>query len=394
MKKEQIIFIRLMSVAGLLAALALLLVFGFGGGLYTDIINNINEGLFEEKFAKNIVHSLYYYKGMDVIYQMLYSLSVFFSVFACIGVVLRKKGAAVFAKLACVLAISTSVYVIISIFAQNSSIFVKMVTQFYAKNINGVVLKNMLGIVPVVIAVITILFSVLALLIIKSSRMSGMKMYAASFKSKAFDIFIPLGFSILFLEIVRIIVMGIVSSNICDSISKQVHGFVTDYYFLDSFLFDTPYVWFVLIAALVAILPNEKVMAKIKSKLLLIMLLVTVFIISIRCIVYLLNSPRLFGYLTINQQICDMTEIAYQLYMMLFMFDVLLIELMTYLSLRTSVGAKKILILCIVSACISICAIVAAAFINILFVYAAAIVADVLTLIGGFYIANISRRNH
>lgn len=396
MKKEEIIYIRIMSVAGLLAILVLLTVLGLGSGLYSNVADNINNNASYFADYENVVYNLYFYKGLDVFYKILFSVTIVCSAVGAAGILLRRKCAALFAKTGCIFSVITSLYVLIGIFCHNIKFAVAFVTGFYMDNAEGAVIKNMLGIKPIVISIIMIILGVLCLLIIKSSGMEKLKVYASGDKSRYYAVIMPVLMGTVFFETVREILTGILcqTSNALDGVSGQVYGFITDYYFADDFLFGGLYVWIAVIAAIVLMSINTELLKKSRIKLYVLISGCASLFIIVKIIIYMLNPPRLFGYLTTNEYVCDITEKSYPMYMFIFLFDILIIVTLIYLMYVSGISVKKTLILSAVHICISVIAMIIGSFSGITGIYTAIIAADLLALIGCFYMAYISRSHH
>lgn len=396
MKKEEIIYIRIMSVAGLLAILVLLTVLGLGSGLYSNIADNINNNASYFADYENVVYNLYFYKGLDVFYKILFSVTIVCNAVGAAGIFLRRKCAALFAKTGCIFSVITSLYVLIGIFCHNIKFAVAFVTGFYMDNAEGAVIKNMLGIKPIVISIIMIILGVLCLLIIKSSGMEKLKVYASGDKSRYYAVIMPVLMGTVFFETVREILTGILcqTSNALDGVSGQVYGFITDYYFADDFLFGGLYVWIAVIAAIVLMSINTELLKKSRIKLYVLISGCASLFVIVKIIIYMLNPPRLFGYLTTNEYVCDITEKSYPMYMFIFLFDILIIVTLIYLMYVSGISVKKTLILSAVHICISVIAMIIGSFSGIMGIYTAIIAADLLALIGCFYMAYISRSHH
>lgn len=396
MKKEEIIYIRIMSVAGLLAILVLLTVLGLGSGLYSNIADNINNNASYFADYENVVYNLYFYKGLDVFYKILFSVTIVCNAVGAAGILLRRKCAALFAKTGCIFSVITSLYVLIGIFCHNIKFAVAFVTGFYMDNAEGAVIKNMLGIKPIVISIIMIILGVLCLLIIKSSGMEKLKVYASGDKSRYYAVIMPVLMGTVFFETVREILTGILcqTSNALDGVSGQVYGFITDYYFADDFLFGGLYVWIAVIAAIVLMSINTELLKKSRIKLYVLISGCASLFVIVKIIIYMLNPPRLFGYLTTNEYVCDITEKSYPMYMFIFLFDILIIVTLIYLMYVSGISVKKTLILSAVHICISVIAMIIGSFSGITGIYTAIIAADLLALIGCFYMAYISRSHH
>lgn len=64
MKKEEIIYVRILTVIGASALMALILIFGAGSGLFQRIANGINDNTLQLSNVDAAIYSLYFYKGL------------------------------------------------------------------------------------------------------------------------------------------------------------------------------------------------------------------------------------------------------------------------------------------------------------------------------------------
>lgn len=62
MKKEEIIYVRILTVIGASALMALILIFGAGSGLFQRIANGINDTTLQLSNADAAIYSLYFIK--------------------------------------------------------------------------------------------------------------------------------------------------------------------------------------------------------------------------------------------------------------------------------------------------------------------------------------------
>ena len=58
----------------------------------------------------------------------------------------------------------------------------------------------------------------------------------------------------------------------------------------------------------------------------------------------MINPPSLFGYLTMDEHICDITQAAFVPYMTMFLLDVIMLAFITYVAVNSMCSAKHIII--------------------------------------------------
>ena len=145
MKKEEIIYVRILTVIGASALMALILIFGAGSGLFQRIANGINDTTLQLSNADAAIYSLYFYKGLDVLYRILYAVTVFGLILTAAAMFFKLKGAGIYAVLSSVLAIVTGAYIVLcSIFEGNTALR-RIVIYFYLKDVQTVAPEHLLG---------------------------------------------------------------------------------------------------------------------------------------------------------------------------------------------------------------------------------------------------------
>ena len=113
MKKEEIIYVRILTVIGASALMALILIFGAGSGLFQRIANGINDNTLQLSNADAAIYSLYFYKGLDVLYRILYAVTVFGLILTTAAMFFKLKGAGIYAVLSSASAVVTGAYIVL-----------------------------------------------------------------------------------------------------------------------------------------------------------------------------------------------------------------------------------------------------------------------------------------
>ena len=114
MKKDDIILIRIVSVAVLLAALALIIVFGVRISLFDSICDEIYLGNITDSIGGFPLYCKVYYQGMGVIYKLLFSLILYSSIISVAGIFLRLRGVASLANIGSITSVVTGFFLILS----------------------------------------------------------------------------------------------------------------------------------------------------------------------------------------------------------------------------------------------------------------------------------------
>lgn len=396
MKKDDVIVVNILTAAGILAFLALLLVFGTGTNLYGNIISKINSASGNGLSGANI-YDICYYKGFGVIYGIAYSIALFATVISAAALFLRKNGAV---KLACIAAAAdavTAIIVLISAVFEGSVGVHRFLAGFYLKDIaTDFEITKLLGIIPVIIAVIILILSAVLLLQLKITGIGRLKVYNSG-GINVCRLLLPVMYGSIVFEVIR----NILINAVCDragGIKMTVQTYLRDYYFLKTMDFNLHYVWFMVVLVLAVmifyeIMPRNKRSETADKRVITIVVLAEMLAIIIRAIIYFANPPRLFGYLTLDEAVCDAVEAAYPAYIIMYMLDVLLLLVVTaFIMLKDD--NKKILMICIAHAVISIAVVFAGQLAGTAGIYYACAAADIIALVCLFYMAYVGRSHH
>lgn len=391
MKKEQIIWVRVLSVGVLLAGMALLLIFGTRSGLYAGIVQNINHNVIDISQAGASIYNLYFYQGLGVVYQGLFSVAFFCASAAAVGVAARFRGTAALAKTACVSGLAVGLYVLLTRIFEKSQGLHRLIAGFYMDGVDGwIEPAQLIGNWPVAAGVLLGLFSVICLLLIRSSRMSQLSVYQQG-KVGSFGLLLPVVYGSLFLEMIReMLIGGRMAAQ--GQTALQAYTYVRDYYFADAWGLNLPYVWFVLVTALTGILLGRRFVNR--RWLCLLPAGCIGLLLAVRSGIFLARPPRLFGYLTFDEAVCDATEAAYPMYLLLLVLDLLLLVFWTASLIQGRLTAKKILLPAGVHAAGSIIAVFAASAAGLAAVYGVCAAVNGVALIGSLYMADIRGRHH
>ena len=382
MKKDDILIIRLVSVAVLLAALALIILFGVRFNVFTQLSDRITDGTITTADGGFPLYASLYYRGMGAIYNILFSLLIYSSVVSIAGIFLKIKGTHALAACASITGIVTGVFLVFSKCFENNSLLNRLFARIYlGESINYVKADNAVGAMPVRVVVFGILLIVigcLARIMVKTSLIGRMKIYKASSGAAWLILLLPVAYG-LYIDLVRSRVMEWAFSH--NTISQQIYGIFDDYYLKNIFFTSLDKICVVLIAAVITLVLSN---AGFKKKLIKHITAIAVGVLSaIGVIIFLANPPRLFGYITVDESVCDMVESVGIVAVLVILLDIIVTGLLTSLCLDTSnrISYKKILIIISCSMIISIAVIIAGISIPVMAVYISLLVINAASLI-------------
>lgn len=395
MKKDQIIMIRILSVVALLSVMALILVFGAGNGLFLNIINDINHNIVDTQSSAASIYNLYYYKGFNVVYMILFSITIYSIGISIVSILTRFDTAYLTAKISSTFILIMGVFILFARMMEGSRFMHRFIARFYINEVSSnVETAQLMSKVPFS-AICLILLSILCIMLIRSSRIRTVKPYNYTDQRKVYAIYIPVLFGSVFIEYLREIIIT-ARCNRIGSHMDQVNSFMHDYYFSNQWGFNWNYAWFLVIVAVVLIGLRLKLHGK-NGKLLglLITTGIPAIFVIIRSMFYAMNPPRLFGFLTFDEHVCDLTESAFVLYLIRFVLDIIVLtSVLEWLILKKE-EIIKILISYGANVVISICGILIFGNIfGIAGMYVSCIIANIITLVSNFYIFYIGRSHH
>lgn len=393
MKKEEIIYIRIMSVIAASAVLALILIVGAGSGLFQSIVNKINNNTVEAS-----LYNLYFYKGLNVIYRTLYSVTLFSLVLTTAAMLVKLDGAGLYAVVSSALSVITGLYIVLCrVFEGNIGLY-RFINNFYIGETGEINPISMLGF-SWIAGILLIIIGALCLFLVKSARLDRIKAFGGNSPSYL-GVFAPVLIGSIFFECIReIIIAGV--CNISNTYIQSTYLCIKEYYFADTFLFDMPYVTYLIITVIgVMLLGKMKLTLHGRLDIGWILPLLLTVIAVVRSVIYYFNSPPLFGYLTVDEKLCDYIESAYPVYMILYILDMIFLMAAVKLFLDKKCSIKKMLTVCCNVAAVSIIGILIAVFtakfhtLGLECFYIICATADAIGLFCLFYSGNIRRSHH
>lgn len=333
-QEEQIVR-NILIAAGMLVILSFLLLFGLGAGLYQNIVKAVHSAGGTGFLGANI-YDVYYYKCFDLLYRIFYSVSLSASVLAALSLLCRKNGALWLAKLAFAAQAVTAVYVLISCILEDSVTAHRIAAGLYIQDIAASFeVTKMLGRLPLIASVILLVAALGGFVFIRLSVPETLKIYAGGGWNVR-SLLIPVLYGSIFMETVRPLATELVCAG-ADSVTRVVYDYIKDYYFAQIWDFGFPYVWFLLIFCVGRLVAERKGTGKNTAKMTVGSARISygiaagiLLLLVIRAVLYFVNPPRLFGYLTLDEAVCDAVEAAYPAYIVMFIADVVLLLAMLF----------------------------------------------------------------
>jgi hypothetical protein len=391
-KRDDLVVVRLVCVGVLLAAIALIALFGVRSDLFTSISENITLGSITNAAGGYPSYMAQYYSALGVAFGVLFPLFVYASVLAVIGIFLKVKGSPALALVSGILGIVMGVFLVLSkLFEKNAGIN-RLFFASWGKYTKAVDSVSAIPVRVVVCGVLLIVLSAALLFMLKQSMLSKAKMYSSSDRLIWVGFLVPVIYSALYVDIVRDRLMDFAFSHI--QLSGQIYGILDEYYLKNIFFISGEKMYGVVGFAIVVTLLYK---IGIKKKLVQLALPALAGVLSlIGMVIFLINPPGLLGYVTLDEAVCDKVEAVGTVAMLVMLTDMMFIMALLALCLDTSIKVSNIRILIItgISVIISIVAVLLGAVLPIMVVYILLLVINAASLVALFKLAYVRGSNH
>ena len=370
MKKSEITFIRLMSLIGIMVLnLILLLVFA-REHVFQNILNKMNSNV---------------YAGQSLdIYKIIFPVTILLLAAASVAVYKKVSMAGRIAVAANICSLITGIYLLIAKIGEGSDKIIRFVNSFYMdKSEIGQIEKiHLMSRIPIAYILIIIL-SLLGIAMVKSSTINHIKIYNEKNMTNNAVIYIFSALSgFIVLEIIRNLVISRLVTASMDENLRTVAAYINDYYIGSKFFFSWSWLILFTIVTCVAILLKSINTLSMKSRMM-IEIAVPSVIVIIASFIYWMNPPALFGYLTIDNTICDMTEAAFTWYLIRYVVSVIFVFVLIVLTVNDRLDIRVAGIVILMSCVAGIIMITLFYKIKGTFsiMYAACVVADIVSVI-------------
>lgn len=355
MKKDEITMVRLLSLAVLMVLSLFILLVPIGSNEFGQIISKMNNNALNIPESQNSVYNLYYYTGFNVVYQLFFSLTILFTGVSVAGILLRIGNTGTVAVASAVLNILTGVLLLIARICESSAAMHAMIDSIY---IDGVVKEQietaqLLDKVPV-LYILLIILGILELLMIKSSGVKRIKMFAKNKKNDAFVLLIPALVVYVWAGFIRQDILSVIIRN-GDSERMTVNEYLSSYYIGNKAFFNWSWMIMLLVVTILCIVIVSGIVKKLSRMAeMFICIGVPAFVTILPSVIYAFNPPALFGYLTLDISLCDMTDNAFYMYLVTFCVSMTAAYILIYLVISRFLDMRKLAGILIINVIISV----------------------------------------
>ncbi|MGN0329268.1 MAG: hypothetical protein ACI4D4_09870 [Lachnospira sp.] len=393
MKKNEITFIRLMSLAGIIGLNFLILILFAGENVFQNIINNMNNNVYDIESGASSIYNLYYYMGLNVVYKVIFPITVFVMGVAFVSVLLRINKAGWAAMAANVCSLITGIFLLFARVYEGSVGVHKFIDGFYMENVisSQIETAQFMPKFPITY-ILVIIISVLGLLMIRSSKICRIKAYNNDTGIGAVNYMIPGMAGFVILQLFRDMLCRI-GAGIASNKTWVTYTYIKDYYIGSNMFFSLSWMMMFMIVTCVAVIIKHGRIKKLSDRK--IMLAITVLIPSLivlaASVIYYFNPPGLFGVLTLDVELCDMTENAFLAYLIRYSISMISVFVLIYMTVNDIISTKKLLLVSTGNALLSFVLIVVVKGISVASGYYLCALIDVITMVSAVIIRNKAR---
>ena len=355
MKKDEITRVRLLSLAVLMALSLFILLVPVGSNEFAQIISKMNNNALNIPESQNSVYNLYYYTGFNVVYQLFFSLTILFTAMSVAGILLRIGNTGIAAFVSAILNLLTGMLLLFARIWESSVSMHAMIDSVY---LDGVVKEQiettqLLDKVPV-LYILLIVLGILELLMVKSSGIMRIKMFAKNKKTNAVNYLVPALIIYAWAGFIRQDILSVIIRN-GDSQRMTINEYLTAYYIGNKIFFNWSWMIMLLIATIICIIIQSGVIKGLSGRAgMLAGIGIPALVTIIPSVIYAFNPPALFGYLTLDISLCDMTDNAFYMYLVTFCVSMTAAFILIYLVISGILDMRKLAFILIINVVISV----------------------------------------
>jgi hypothetical protein len=355
MKKDEITMVRLLSLAILMALSLFILLVPIGSNEFGQIISKMNNNALNIPESQNSVYNLYYYTGFNVVYQLFFSLTILFTAMSVAGILLRIGNTGIAAFVSAILNLLTGMLLLFARIWESSVSMHAMIDSVYLDGVVKEQIKTtqLLDKVPV-LYILLIVLGIIELLMVKSSGIMRIKMFAKNKKTNAVNYLVPALIIYVWAGFIRQDILSVIIRN-GDSQRMTINEYLTSYYIGNKIFFNWSWMIMLLLATIICIIIQSGVIKGLSGRAgMLAGIGIPALVTIIPSVIYAFNPPALFGYLTLDISLCDMTDNAFYMYLVTFCVSMTAAFILIYLVISGILDMRKLTFIFIINVVISV----------------------------------------
>lgn len=355
MKKDEITRVRLLSLAVLMALSLFILLVPIGSNEFGQIISKMNNNALNIPESQNSVYNLYYYTGFNVVYQLFFSLTIFFTAMSVVGILLRIGNTGIAAFVSAILNLLTGMLLLFARIWESSVSMHAMIDSVYLEGVvkEQIETTQLLDKVPV-LYILLIVLGILELLMVKSSGIMRIKMFAKNKKTNAVNYLVPALIIYVWAGFIRQDILSVIIRN-GDSQRMTINEYLTAYYIGNKIFFNWSWMIMLLIATSICIIIQSGIIKGLSGRAgMLAGIGIPALVTIMPSVIYAFNPPALFGYLTLDISLCDMTDNAFYMYLVTFCVCMTAAYILIYLVISGLLDMRKLAGIFVINVVISV----------------------------------------
>ena len=341
MKKDEITRVRLLSLAVLMALSLFILLVLVGNNEFGQIISKMNNNSLNISENQNSVYNLYYYTGFNVVYQLFFSLTVLFTAVSLTGILLRIGNTGIIASVAAIFNMMTGILLLMARILESSSSMHAWIDSFYIDKIPA-------------LYILLVILGILELMMVKSSGIRHIKMFSKNKQTNAVVFLMP--------ALVIYVWEGFIRRNILSEIIKNgdsqrmtVNEYLTGFYIGNKIFFNWSWMIMLLIATILCIIIQSGIIKGLSGRAgMLAGIGIPALVTIMPSVIYAFNPPALFGYITLDISLCDMTDNAFYMYLVTFCVCMTAAYILIYLVISGLLDMRKLAGIFVINVVISV----------------------------------------
>lgn len=355
MKKDEITRVRLLSLAVLMALSLFILLVLVGNNEFGQIISKMNNNALNIPESQNSVYNLYYYTGFNVVYQLFFSLTILFTAMSVAGILLRIGNTGIAAFVSAILNLLTGMLLLFARIWESSVSMHAMIDSVYLDGVVKEQIKTtqLLDKVPV-LYILLIVLGILELLMVKSSGIMRIKMFAKNKKTNAVNYLVPALIIYVWAGFIRQDILSVIIRN-GDSQRMTINEYLTSYYIGNKIFFNWSWMIMLLIATILCIIIQSGIIKGLSGRAgMLAGIGIPALVTIMPSVIYAFNPPALFGYITLDISLCDMTDNAFYMYLVTFCVCMTAAYILIYLVISGLLDMRKLAGIFVINVVISV----------------------------------------
>lgn len=343
MKKDEITRVRLLSLAVLMALSLFILLVPIGSNEFGQIISKMNNNALNIPESQNSVYNLYYYTGFNVVYQLFFSLTILFTAMSVAGILLRIGNTGIAAFVSAILNLLTGMLLLFARIWESSVSMHAMIDSVYLDGVVKEQIKTtqLLDKVPV-LYILLIVLGILELLMVKSSGIMRIKMFAKNKKTNAVNYLVPALIIYVWAGFIRQDILSVIIRN-GDSQRMTINEYLTSYYIGNKIFFNWSWMIMLLLVTIICIIIQSGIIKGLSGRAgMLAGIGIPALVTIMPSVIYAFNPPALFGYITLDISLCDMTDNAFYMYLVTFCVCMTAAYILIYLVISGLLDMRKL----------------------------------------------------